>query len=303
MRASEDTDQLKPPSGGRTQNRLALAAMAAALVAVIGGLNWATKSPSHDRVWAPEFERGAEFHETGQFKFTVKNVRDFEYDANGVTQKAWRSVDIDASKIVEAWFFVEPFEASDLFAHTFVSFVFEDDSGARETLSVTVEARRELDEDYSPLRGVLRGFELSYVWATEKDVATRIAVRLDHPLYAYRINHGSDAARVIFEHFAARTNDIAAHPRFYNTVTSNCTNELFKSVNDAMPKALQANLSWIFTGRAAARLHAEGYLDDPGAPFQEITAAAGVDAYVREFSKLSPDAFSDAWRRRHAEND
>ena len=64
------------------------------------------------------------------------------------------------------------------------------------------------------MRGAFRAYELLYVWSTEKDVLSRIAVKLDHKLYAYKLDLPVDQAMIIFDHFVARTNDLAARPRF-----------------------------------------------------------------------------------------
>ncbi len=257
----------------------------------------ASRRPRADRDWIAEFEHAAHFQEVAPYQYTLENLRAFEYSTDGVKTQAWEKRTLNAEKIIDAWFFVEPFAASDLFAHTFVSFVFEDDAGGRETISVTIEARKERGERYSPIRGVLREYELAYVWATEKDVATRIAVRLGHPLYAYHLNERPEEAKVIFEHFALRTNALVDQPRFYNTVFSNCTNELFKAVNEAYPGSLRENAAWLMTGRAAQSLHAGGYIGDPDAPFEDIAANAGVGDYVRAYAHLPAAAFSAAWRQ------
>ncbi|MEO0850611.1 MAG: DUF4105 domain-containing protein, partial [Pseudomonadota bacterium] len=57
-----------------------------------------------------------------------------------------------------------------------------------QTISVSVEARKEAGEPYSAILGALRAYELSYIWSTEKDVLSRIAVKLDHQLFAYKLN-------------------------------------------------------------------------------------------------------------------
>ena len=161
-----------------------------------------TKVPSNDRVWADSFENIATLTKTGEFSYNVDNVRAFEFDAAGDLEASWLSKTLRSDQIVEAWFFVEPFASDDRFGHTFVSFVFEDETGEREAIAVSVEARKEKGEGYSPLRGVLRDYELSYVWSTEKDMTTRIAISLGNPLYAYPINKNLDQAKIIFDHFS-----------------------------------------------------------------------------------------------------
>ncbi len=268
------------------------------LVFAAGGLAlWVwMKEPGTDRDWQPKFAKTASFAQAGERRYTLQNERTFEFLADGSFRDAWRARDVDGAQVKEIWLFVEPFAMSDLFAHTFLSFVFEDDAGTRDVLSVSVEARLEADESYSFWRGLLRDYELSYVWSTEKDVMTRIAVGLDHPLYAYRLNPTTEQARVIFDHFVARTNDLAARPRFYNTLFSNCTNELFKAVNDAYPGVFPENTIWALTGRSARWMHELGFMTESTTPFDALTSRANVQSLVKEFASLPPVEFSQDWR-------
>lgn len=270
--------------------------IATGLIAGLGLMALGMKEPQADRLWAPEFERSARFGQAAPARYTLENIRDFQYSDTQITDRAWRSLPVDAGSIVETWFLVEPFPASGLFAHTFVTFIFETTDGARTAVSISVEARRERDEPYSPLRGLLRDFELSYVWAHERDLMTRIAVLLGHPLYAYKFNDEHGAAGKIFRHFVARTNDIRENPRFYNTIASNCTNELYKAVNDAFPGTFPENTAWFMTGLSARSLHAGGYLGDPGIPFEAIRDRAEITRFVKAHAALPPDAFAAAWR-------
>ncbi|MEM6536456.1 MAG: DUF4105 domain-containing protein [Pseudomonadota bacterium] len=255
------------------------------------------KTPQQDRDWAPQFERVASFESNGQGAYVLQNLRTFDHRAGKPSLKSWDTIELDVAELMEVWFFVEPFPVSDLFAHTFVSFVFEDDVGARKTVSISVEARRENGEKYTPLAGLMREFELSFVWSTEKDVATRIVVKQGGDLFAYPIVRPRETAVRVFEHFVERTNDLAATPRFYDTVASNCTNELFKAVNKAYPGSVPPGPAWLLTGLSASRLHASGHLGGEDVPFAQIKADAAVDDFVREYARLSDEAFSAAWRQ------
>lgn len=255
-----------------------------------------TKSTSANRVWATQFERVAHFEGVSPSKYVLHNLRSFEYGRNRIKQESWRQIELRTDNIIEAWFFVEPFASSDLFGHTFVSFVVEDTDGDRRTLAVSIEARLEQGEKYSALRGVLREHELSYVWSTEKDTVTRIAVQLGHPLYAYKLNQNRAQAQIILDHFIQRTNALAETPRFYNTVLSNCTNELFKAVNDAVPGSMPSNSAWLLTGRSARYLHAGGLLGNPEQSFDDLKNDAAIHELATRFANIPAEEFSKRWR-------
>ena len=253
------------------------------------------KQPRGDRNWSPALSEVAVFEETAPSKYTLTNIRAFEYGLDGPLRREWVDAEVNADQLKEIWYFIEPFAGTPLFAHSYLSFVFGDASGSRKTLSVSVEARKEAGEDYSAVKGLFREFELLYVWSTEKDVHSRIAIKLDHTLYAYKLNLPHDQAKTIFEHFVTRTNKLAESPRFYNTLHSNCTNELAKAVNEAFPGALPWHRSWVVTGRSAKWLHKLGFIEG-GASFDEITANADIQPLVKTHATHPADIFDDAWR-------
>ena len=276
---------------------LSISLMVAIAVAAILAVIILMRQPQGDRAWSPPLAKVATFEEGAPSQYTLNNVRAFEYGPEGALRKEWETAEINARNLKEIWFFIEPFTGNPLFAHSFVSFVFENDDGEQQTLSISIEARKEAGEAYSPLRGAMRAYELLYVWSTEKDVLTRIAVKLDHPLYAYKLDLAQDRAAVLFDYFVKRTNDLAARPRFYNTLHSNCTNELAKAVNDAFPGALPWHRSWVMTGRSAKWLHKLGFIGEDGETFNEITARADIQPFVKTHAMAQADDFAERWRR------
>lgn len=273
--------------------RLSLLALGAAALILVSMV--ALRAPRNDRDWEPALAHTPMFEALDADRWRIRNLRAFVFDAAGPEQTVWRDEIIDAADLEEIWFFVEPFEYWDGAAHSFMSFVFAGETNI--TISVSVEARKERGESYSPLRGALNGYELLYLWSTEKDILTRIAVSLDHDLYAYRLNLDRDQAREVFEHFVSRTNTLADRPRFYNTLTSNCTNELAKAVNEAFPGALPWHYSNIATGHSAKRLYDLGFLEDGGEDFLALTARSEIGAASRALAGEPEQRFSAAWRQ------
>ena len=71
-------------------------------------------------------------------------------------------------------------------AHAFLSFGFNTGKGM-EYVSISVEARKEKGEDYSPFVGLFKQYELNYVVADENDVVKlRTNYRKD-PVYLFPI--------------------------------------------------------------------------------------------------------------------
>jgi hypothetical protein len=273
----------------------------AILIVVLAGLLFAAfvlmKTPRNDRNWKEALSRPAVFLETQPGLFALDALRDYQFAAGGEKVAGWRKTELDAVAIKEMWFFVEPFPGNRLFGHSFLSFVFDDGAGGSNTVSVSIEARMEKGESYSPLKGVFRNYELMYVWSTEKDIMTRIAVSLDHTLYAYKVDLEAEQMRELFLFFVRRTNALAERPRFYNTLHSNCTNELAKAVNEAFPKALPWHRSWVMTGRSAKWLYKLGFIDKAGsATFRELTARSDVRSVVQAHADAPAETFDALWR-------
>ena len=248
-----------------------------------------------DRDWFFDLTEKASVDVKGE-TYAFQNIRAFEYDAKGLNRQEWIQDSFDLLDLSQVWVFLEPFPDSDLVGHTYLSFVFDNGKDLPKSLSISVEARKEAEEGYSAVKGLFRRYELLYVWSTEKDIHTRIGISLDHTLKAYQLNVTPEQARTIFTHFVERTNDLIETPRFYNTLTANCTNELAKAVNDAYPGALPVRPAWALTGQAPEWLHRHGYIVDPDTSFAEIDRTSDIQGLVKSYADFPSDEFSQAWR-------
>jgi hypothetical protein len=162
-------------------------------------------------------------------------------------------------RLERVWFVKEPFTMPLLqgfagVAHTYFVFDFQD----QPPVAVSVETRRERGEGYDALRGLINEYELIYIWGTERDLTGRRAVVEKSQLYMYPLVGSMDSARRLFLNLAEVSRELETRPRFYNTFTSNCTNELAKAANQAQPGAIPPRLALIFPG------YSDGLLNDLG---------------------------------------
>lgn len=264
------------------------------LLLICAGLLYvASRTPLNERVWLPEQARVARTEMDGT-SITLKNVRDWTYTEEAVLEDNWLDVTVDTEKIVRAWFLIEPFSQLTAIGHTFLSFELEDGT----VLSFSVEARREEGETYSALRGQFRAYELSYQWGTERDFVTRRLIYLDHPLRLYPLELSPEASQALFRSLAEETNDLADTPRFYNTLTANCTNVLANLVNEHYPGALPYDLSWNLTGYADRYLMDQGLVPSSGT-VEETQRAHDLTVHrdaVKAMATTSPALFSQSLR-------
>ena len=261
------------------------------------------RTPQNDRAWQPHLARAPLFSTIRGESWAIDQLRAYEFDAAEAYTEEWQPTTLNPDDLSEVWFFLEPFEDWDGVAHTFLSFVF--DGPRPQTISVSIEARKEIGETYSGFRGLFNAYELIYLWSTEKDILTRIAINLDHELYAYRLDITPDQGRRILEHFINRTNRLKDQPRFYNSFTSNCTNELAKSVNEAFPKSLPWRMQYILTGTADRYLFERDFIDplnlrtsseDGANIFKSLKAKADIQSLAKTHANLPASSFSLRWR-------
>lgn len=216
------------------------------------------KEPRSDRIWDIEVERVSEatFLEDGAI--SVSDVRDFTYAKGEIVSADWISeVTLNSEDIVATWFVLEPFPDLSAVGHTLLTFEFADGSA----YSFSVEARREDGEAYSGVKGLFNAYELAYTWGTERDFITRRLIYLDHEVYMYPLTLSPEQSERLFTRLLKETNDVAEKPRFYNTLTANCTNVLAQIVNRLEPGTLPWDISWYLTGYSDRYLIKNGFID------------------------------------------
>ena len=106
-------------------------------------------------------------------------------------------------------------------AHLFLTFGFGDDH-----LAISIEARKDRTRPYATLPGFFRQYELVYIVADERDVIrVRTNYRTSPPeeVYLFRVIGPIENGRRIFLDYLRDINELREHPRFYNTLTTNCT--------------------------------------------------------------------------------
>ncbi|MEO8010480.1 MAG: DUF4105 domain-containing protein, partial [Dokdonella sp.] len=147
--------------------------------------------------------------------------------------------------------------SSPLIAHMIVSFGF-DDGGH---VAFSVEIRREQHEEFSEIGGFFKQFELSVIAADERDVvAVRTNVRGEDG-YLYRITLPPEARRALFLAYLDEANEIASHPRFYNTVSANCTTLVFHMLKQIVGH-LPLDYRLLATGYLPEYVYKVGGFDD-----------------------------------------
>lgn len=232
--------------------------LAAACIVLLGGLVLlARERPSHARDWRPEHAVLPRIEFEGS-RVHVRNVRDFTYRSADDFTPAYRDRTYDLARLERVWFVVVPFNRDWRGpAHSFLTFGFADS----QYVSVSVEARKEKGEKYSPLKGALRRYELVYIVGEERDLIGLRAVIWDDPVYLYPVRATPEQVRELFVRMLRRARALEEKPEFYNTVTNNCTTNILETVNQLRDDPLPFGVEMLFPGYADRLAYDRGLID------------------------------------------
>lgn len=222
--------------------------------------------PSHNRDWELGHEKLAQIiYSATSSQMTVENFRNFKWNAVKSAEINYETRTYNLDDIVSVDTFISHFDDFEGLAHIFLSFGFSNG----EHLVVSIETRRESDETFSPLLGILRQFEIIYVVGSEEDL---VGVRTGHRnerVYLYPTKATPAQARKLFDLLATEINDVYQKPRMYNTLTNNCTNELTRPVEKISDVRFPLTWKTILPGYFDEVLY-ELELIDVSQPFAEI---------------------------------
>ena len=178
---------------------------------------WKRLSPSNHRDWADDVSRTVRGTIKGS-QVILHDVRNFEWRSAADYTQRWevRSYDLDRLASLDM---IMSYWSSRAIAHTLISFGFDDGSH----VVFSVEIRRERNETFSEIGGFFKEFELSVIAADERDIVRlRTNVRREQT-YLYRLRMAPSAIRALFLAYVDEANSLVSRPRFYHTLTGNCT--------------------------------------------------------------------------------
>lgn len=251
-------------------------------ILILGSAANMLSPPQMVRNWYPYLSHTpqVEITETG---FTVSPVSDWSYEYDRETDTTYLdSASYDFDELRRVWFMLEPQPGSQLAAHTLLLFEFEGDR----LLGLTIEARREEGEEYSAFHGQFNAFELIYIWATARDLLIRRAVMLDHEVFVYPVDISAEQNRTLLRNLLQRSQSLQQMARYYNTIVSNCTNELAKAAGFHWAPA------YILTGRSDEYLYRRGIL--PGPSFAEAHRRSDMTEFIQALNQAPPQVFDRA---------
>jgi Domain of unknown function (DUF4105) len=215
---------------------------------------WATLQPSNDRAWTDDVARTATGTVEGD-RLVMRNVRNFVWRSDSDYEPRWETRSYDLNGLTGLDLFMS-YWAGESIAHAIVSFGFADG----QHLAFSIETRKEKTESYSALAGFFRAYELSFIAADERDVVgARTNVR-GEDVRIYRLRIAPAQVRALLLEYVAETNELARTPQFYNSLTTNCTTEIFRMVRAVRP-GLPLDYRMLLTGYVPDYIYDLGGMD------------------------------------------
>jgi hypothetical protein len=248
---------------------------------------WFSISPSNDRVWQPDVAKLAYATFEGD-KVTVHNIRNFNYRSEFDYQPAYYTKTYDLNKLQGIDLFAV-YWMGPAIAHTILSF----DFGGDGHLAVSIEARKELGEGYSTIKGFFRQYELIYIVADERDVIRlRTNYRKNPPeaVYLYQLHGPLENAKRLFLKYMNKINELDSEPAFYNTLLDNCTTSIWLNAR-INPRHLPFSWKILLSGFLPEYLY-ESHRLDSRIPFPDLQKQAYINSRAvavgqsPEFSRL-----------------
>ncbi len=229
-------------------------------------------APSNDRDWSPQFSELS--YATGHPDGTIElfNIRNNQYltENDFVPSHYNRRFNIQDIRTVD--YIVCPFQDNEYIAHTMLSFGLTDGS----YIGVSAEIRTEKGETYSPVRGLNRNYEITYVVADERDIIQLRTAHRNADVYIYETVANPVQAQALFVDMLERANQLAQKPEFYNTISNNCTTNILDHVNRIKRNRLLYNWKILLPGYSANYAYDQGLLDR-SVPFDELKRRAWIN--------------------------
>lgn len=244
--------------------------------------------PSNDQDWLLEYAKLPQVEWKSQDVVVLRNIRNFRYyPTRDDYVPAWYDAEFAVSQLqtVDA---VASYWSGKAIAHLLLSFGFQDGRH----VAVSIETRRRRDQRYSPWRGFLKRYLLTYVLADERDV---IGVRTDvrkERVYLYPLDILPETGQALFLDYLRRIHQLRHQPEFYHTLHNNCTSNI---LHHAAAVSAQVHYNWkvLMSGYADRYIYDLGLLGRDR-PFEQLKSQCRIvrpdnGVITEDFSRVIRD--------------
>jgi hypothetical protein len=235
---------------------------------------WSSITPLNDRDWEPSVARMP----TGVIEgdtLTMQNVRHFTWSSlETAAPERWEQRRYALASLVSVDLIMNYWMGPHI-AHPQISFGFAD--GAK--LIWSIEVRNLRGQTFDALAGLFRTNELVFVAGDERDIIQRRTHFSNEDVRLYRLTVDPALMRRLLLEYVADANRLAETPRFYNTLTTNCTSVIVKLIR-AIKVDVPFDWRLLLNGHLPAYLHERGALAK-GYSLEALMEAAAISARAR----------------------
>ncbi len=248
--------------------------------------------PSNDRNWSPDLAMLS--HSSGDpysKRIKIDNIRNSEYVTENDFVVSYYEKEFSLTDVQSVDFIVVPFNNAKALAHTMMSFGFRDGT----YLVASIEIRTEEGESFNPVLGATRQYELTYLFADERDVIRLRTRHRNAEVYIYPTNATPEQTQRLLVDVLERANKLVMEPEFYDTITNNCTTNLAGHVNTVADNQIKYGFQVLLPGFSAKYAYELGLLPTE-VPFEDLKELSHVNDLVEKYYD-DPD-FSQKIRER-----
>jgi hypothetical protein len=258
-----------------------LVAYSLLFVVILSGW-WFAIQPSNDREWQADLVKLPYATIKGDL-VTVYNIRNVDYRSEFDFSPAYYTKTFDLNKLKGVDLFAV-YWMGPAIAHTIISFNF----GNKDYLAVSIEARKELGEAYSTIKGFFRQYELTYIVADERDVIRlRTNYRKDPPeqVYLYHLQPPKENMQRLFLEYIRKINELNDKPTFYNTLLDNCTTDIWFNTH-VNPEHLPFSWKILLSGYLPEYIYESGGMNTK-IPFEQLQQQARINSVAQAADKAA----------------
>ena len=186
---------------------------------------WFSIRPTNDLEWQTPWKRMPEAHIDGN-KVTINNVRDFIYRSENDYTVNYITETYDLDKIQDLRLITSFWDGNTLICHMLLDFGFSD--GKRVVLSVETRLPVGVKQDW--VAGLYKQYGVLMILGTESDLVMLRTNYRKEEVFVYPTRSKPEKVRELFVLLLKGINKLREKPKFYNTLTTNCTTALIPFV-------------------------------------------------------------------------
>lgn len=252
--------------------RLVLPLVVVTAVGVIAW--WSSIQPSDTRNWRPDVARKPLVTIKGD-DLELRNVRVFNWTGPESAQVAWQDRIYNLSDLSGVDLFLSDW-GNPKAVHMITSFTFS----AGPPVAFSVEVRRKLGQEYSPIAGLFKQNELVLVVADESDVIKVRTNRRDERVFRYPIDVKPENAAKLLREYARLSQDLNTTPQWYHTIWTNCATTVYWMLRRIAPDDFPLDWRVLVAPYLPDYLYDRGFLNTK-VPLQELKRRAEITAAAR----------------------